>query len=155
MYVDKDNFNNNKFNQMYEQNRLSSIYDKGYGDNWDEEMDDNVVFDKKFNLDVFNSVFNDNKQNRSKKKNKQVMIIDQPEPQVSTNLQFEELGLDEISNFSSSNQDKMAFTDYKAAYTNNNVLNMMKNLEEKILRILIILRKKERIFHMICQMKIK
>ena len=123
MQVDKNNFNNNKFNQIFEENRLGTVYDKGYGGDWneDEEEKNNVVFNDKFSIDVFNAEFNKSKSKRSKNKSKQIVLIDEPEAQVSTGLNFEELGLNDIDNFSSSFNENMNFTDYKSAYTKSNL----------------------------------
>ena len=123
--VDDKSFDNNKFNKIFEKTRMPTIYDKGYGEgDWDEDdNEDQVVFNKKFNLDVFNSVFQEQQKKRAEKKpSRQMIKIDEPSPQISTQLQFEQLGLDEVNDFSSTLQDNMAFTDYKAAYTQNNTL---------------------------------
>ena len=123
MQVDKNNFNNNKFNQIFEENRLGTVYDKGYGGDWDEdeEENENVVLNNKFSIDVFNAEFNKSKSKRNKNKSKQIVVIDEPEAQVSTGLNFEELGLNDIENFSSSFNENMNFTDYKSAYTKSNL----------------------------------
>ena len=122
--VNDKSFDVNKFNKIFNDNKIGSVYDKGYGDGWDEDNDsEDVVFDKKFSLDVFNSVFNKQKEKRSERRpGKQVLKIDHPEPMLSTGLQFEELGLDNINDFSSATHENMGFTDYKSAYHTNNIL---------------------------------
>lgn len=133
LYVDDKNFDVNKFNKIFDENRMGSVYDKGYGDGWGEEdEEENVVFDKKFSLDVFNSVFNQQKEKKiSKKKSNQVMIVDQPEPMLSTGLNFEELGLDNVNDFSSKTHENMGFTDYKSAYHTNNMLDYDESYKRK------------------------
>ena len=133
IYVDDKNFDVNKFNKIFDENRIGSVYDRGYGDGWeDEENEKDVVFDKKFSLDVFNSVFNQQKDKKlTKRKSNQVMKIEQPEPMLSTGLHFEELGLDNVNDFSSATHENMGFTDYKSAYHTNNMLEYDESYKRK------------------------
>jgi hypothetical protein len=69
-------------------------------------------------MDVFNNVFDEQKKKKIEKKpERQIMIIEEPQPQLLNNLGFEELGQGDINDFTDMN-----FTDYKMAYTKNNVL---------------------------------
>jgi len=119
------NFNADKFNKIFEKNRMPTQYDKGYGGDWgeDSDQDEPVVMNKKFSMDIFNQMFDEQKKKKIEKKpERQLMVIEEPEPQLLSNLQFEELGSGEIDNFTSGRNSGMNFTDYKAAYTRNNVL---------------------------------
>jgi len=119
------NFNPDKFNKIFEKNRMPSQWDKGYGGDWgeDDKEDDKVVMNKKFSMDLFNSMFEEQKKKKIEKKpERQIMIIDDPQPQLLSNLQFEELGQGDIEDFTSGHTNSMQFTDYKAAYTRANVL---------------------------------
>lgn len=122
MEVGEKNFDADKFNKIFEKNRMPTQYDKGYGDGWEDEVEENVVMNSKFTLDLFNQTFNDVKTKKMEKKGQQVMKIDAPEAQLLSNLGFEELGQGDINDFTSGITDSMNFTDYKAAYTNKNVL---------------------------------
>ena len=125
MEIGEKNFDTDKFNKIFEKNRMPSLYDKGYGDSWGEDSDneEEVVMNGKFSLDVFNSVFQDQKKKREERKpGRQIQVIDEPEPQVLSQLSFETLGQSEIQDFSSSQFDSMNFTDYKGAFTKHNVL---------------------------------
>ena len=125
MEIGEKNFDQDKFNKIFEKNRMPTNYDKGYGGSWGDDSDneEEVVMDKKFTLDVFNSVFQDQKKKREERKpGRQMIAIEEPEAAISSNLAYETLGQGEIGDFSSSHTDNMAFTDFKAAYTKNNVL---------------------------------
>jgi len=120
MEIGEKNFNVDQFNKIFEKNKLPSMWDKGYGGDWgdDSDKEEEVVMNKKFSMDVFNSIFDEQKKNKIEKKpERQIMIIEEPQPQLLNNLGFEELGQGDINDFTDIN-----FTDYKMAYTKNNVL---------------------------------
>ena len=120
MEIGEKNFNVDQFNKIFEKNKLPSTWDKGYGGGWgdDSDKEEEVVMNKKFSMDVFNSIFDEQKKNKIEKKpERQIMIIEEPQPQLLNNLGFEELGQGDINDFTDIN-----FTDYKMAYTKNNVL---------------------------------
>jgi len=120
------NFDNDKFNKIFEKNRMPTQYDRGYGGDWGDDSDheDQVVFNKKFTIDLFNETFNQmQKKKREEKPQRQLIIVEEPQPQVLSNLGFEELGKGDIDDFTNDRVcDRMQFSDYKAAYTRNNVL---------------------------------
>ena len=122
MEVGEKNFDADKFNKIFEKNRMPTQWDRGYGDGWEDEKEENVVMNSKFTIDLFNQTFNDVKQKKMEKKGTQVMKIDAPAPQVLSNLGFEELGQGDIEDFTSGLTDNMNFTDYKAAYTKVNTI---------------------------------
>ena len=137
------NFNSNKFNDVFDKNKVSNPYDKGYSD-WKEDIkDENIPVS---NSSSFNEVFNQSrtKNNYSKQLNK----IDEPQAQILCDLQFQELGVDEVDSFSKTHGDSnnINFTDYRDAYTTESKLinpneviidrpdslNKLKNNREKI-----------------------
>lgn len=124
MEISEKNFDQDKFNKIFEKNRMPTQYDKGYGNGWEDEThEENVVMNHKFTLDLFNQTFNEVKAKKLEKfKGNQVMKIDAPEPQLLSNLAYEELGQDSIEDFTSGVRENMNFVDYKAAYTKANVL---------------------------------
>jgi len=122
MEIGEKNFDADKFNKIFEKNRMPTQWDRGYGDGWEDEKEDNIVMNSKFTIDLFNQTFNDVKQKKMEKKGTQVMKIDAPEPQLLSNLGFEELGRGDIEDFTSGLTDNMNFTDYKAAYTKVNTI---------------------------------
>jgi len=120
MEIGEKNFNVDQFNKIFENNKLPSMWDKGYGGDWgdDSDKEEEVIMNKKFSMDVFNSAFDEQKRKKIEKKpERQIMIIEEPQPQLLNNLGFEELGQGDIHDFTDIN-----FTDYKMAYTKNNVL---------------------------------
>ena len=124
MEICEKNFDQDKFNKIFEKNRMPTQYDKGYGNGWEDEThEENMVMNNKFTLDLFNQTFNEVKAKKFDKfKGNQVMKIDAPEPQLLSNLSYEELGQDNIEDFTSGVQENMNYVDYKAAYTKANVL---------------------------------
>jgi len=124
MEIGEKNFDQDKFNKIFEKNRMPTQFDKGYGNGWeDETYEENVVMNNKFTIDLFNKTFNEVKTKKLEQiKGNQVMKIDAPEPQLLSNLGYEELGREDIEDFTSGIQDNMNFVDYKAAYTRANVL---------------------------------
>jgi curved DNA-binding protein CbpA len=126
MEIGEKNFNVDQFNKIFEKNKLPSMWDKGYGGGWgdDSDKEEEVVMNKKFSMDVFNSVFDEQKKKKIEKKpERQIMIIEEPQPQLLNNLGFEELGRGDINDFTNDRViSDMNFTDYKMAYTKNNVL---------------------------------
>jgi curved DNA-binding protein CbpA len=132
--VEDGKLNLEQFNKVFEENKLQSAYDKGYGgDNWgedDEEVIENgKIFSDNFNLDVFNKTFSDVKS--KKVKNNQVIEYKRPEALVSSNLAFEEIGVDEINDFSSGLNSKTGYTDFKKAYTKGAVLEYDEKFKRK------------------------
>lgn len=126
MEIGEKNFNVDQFNKIFEKNKLPSTWDKGYGGGWgdDSDKEEEVVMNKKFSMDVFNSVFDEQKKKKIEKKpERQIMIIEEPQPQLLNNLGFEELGQGDINDFTNDRViSDMNFTDYKMAYTKSNVL---------------------------------
>ena len=126
MEIGEKNFNVDQFNKIFEKNKLPSMWDKGYGGDWgdDSDKEEEVIMNKKFSMDVFNSAFDEQKRKKIEKKpERQIMIIEEPQPQLLNNLGFEELGQGDINDFTNDRViSDMNFTDYKMAYTKNNVL---------------------------------
>jgi len=128
--VDKDKFDSKLFNKIYEQNKLWESSDDGYG-SWfssnEAEEAPNEVFGKKFNLNVFNSTFEDYKE----KLNAQTGAIQEyrdPQELVSSSTGFTDIDIyaRKIEDFSkplpiagagSKSGKDLAYTDLKTAYT--------------------------------------
>jgi curved DNA-binding protein CbpA len=126
IHLDKDNFNVDKFNKIFNQYKIPSVYDEGYGDimsqksNSREKIKANSgeIFGNSFNIDVFNSTFKNEKKNNSNK------IIKYEEPKainLSNNMGFSELGVDKVDNYGVKNEG-LGYTDYKLAHQDENML---------------------------------
>ena len=123
----KDNFDADVFNKIYEDNKISDVYDEGYG-NW---MNDNPalesgqkkLFQNGFNKDLFNSTFEQYKQQQSQQNPNQLVQHQQPENLISMKNQdsLVTLGQSKITDFSGESSN-LQFTDYKKAYTDGSTL---------------------------------
>jgi len=121
IHVDKDNFNINTFNKIFEKYRLPSEYDNGYNDlDFKEPKEENVLFGKKFNQEIFHSHFDKLKTKHSSD------IIEYQEPKEiysSGNFGFQELGITNMNDFGSINSTQgLSYTDYKKAHLDENLL---------------------------------
>ena len=125
--VDKDKFDNKLFNKIYEQNKLWDSGDDGYGD-WltSNETDDapTEVFGNKFNINVFNTTFEDYKE----KLNSQTGAVQEykePQELVSSATGFTDIDIfaRKVNDFSKPSpvgkggKNDLAYTDLKTAYT--------------------------------------
>ena len=122
----KDEFDINVFNKIYEENKIKDVFDSGYG-NW---MSKNPVEDKKqskmfqngFNKDMFNSEFENYKQEAREKSNS-LVTYKEPEERLSMSNQdsLMLLGRNKISDFSGEGKN-IQYTDYKKAFTDGSML---------------------------------
>lgn len=126
--LDGDNFSLEKFNKLFNEFRISDPNDKGYGDGWEDETVEynQPVFNQKFNKDVFHKVFDEVNEKRLKQYSGKGTVIKHEEPQAHLSLNgsgigFAEIGVDDILNFTGNSGD-LNFTDYKAAYTYNSII---------------------------------
>ena len=127
IYIDKDNFNVNNFNKIFDKYKVPSSFDNGYSNLFNQEIkkekdtDDNAIFGKKFNSDVFNSHFNNIK--NKKNVNQSVIRYDEPQAMESAlNSNLESLGIDNVEDFGSMNNNSLSYTDYKKAHIDENLL---------------------------------
>lgn len=124
VHISKDNFNINKFNEIFEKFRIDDEYDDGYGnimDKGNRKMDNDdflsqqrSIFDNRsFNKDIFNKTF-------ASEKIESEEIIEYQEPQAlnsSTQSNYRELGKGKIDDFTGNNDtNQLGYTDYKHAY---------------------------------------
>lgn len=124
---DKENFDLKLFNKIYEQNKLWDPNDDGYND-WlkdddEDKQEDTPLFSKKFNLNIFNSTFEDYK----KKNCQDIVKYSGPQALVSSNIGFTDIDdTRQIGDFTKSVDLKgvggIEYTDLKTAYTNRGAL---------------------------------
>lgn len=101
VYIDKDNFNINRFNEIFNKFRVEDVYDKGYSD-------ESIFDDNKLNVDIYNKTFeNEEKQD--------IMVYNEPAPLMSGGNQYRELGKDHISDFGGKSEG-LQYMDYRKAY---------------------------------------
>ena len=113
----KKSFNLDNFNNVYDGNKMKNPYDKGYG-NWNDEIkNENLDVSSNVNSASFNTVFEQSRETNSY--NQQVQTFKEPDALASGDLNFSELGVDDVNTFTKNEGDgkTINFTDYKDAYT--------------------------------------
>ena len=125
IHIDKDNFDVNKFNKIFEDYKIPNSFDKGYSDLMKEDIkknnDEDAIFGKKFNNDIFNAHF-DNIKNR--KKGNEVIEYREPSAVDSSlsNLNQSHFGIDDIEDFGCVNNNNLSYTDIKKAHVDETLL---------------------------------
>lgn len=108
-------FDNDKFNKIYEENRMDNIYDHGYED-WSKNLND-IQQPQNVNSNNFNDSFNKYNKNEVQK------YIIPEEMYANNNLDCEELGIKKIDDYTKSyninNNGKLNYTDLKRALGGN------------------------------------
>jgi curved DNA-binding protein CbpA len=121
-------FNIEKFNNLFDQNKIESVTDTGYGDflkSTKEKEQKNIFADKRFTSETFNKIF-DKQCLKNKEANKFVVKYSDPEPLSSSKkIAFTELGVDTIDDFSGDNQSRktLNYMDLKLAHTTNRIVD--------------------------------
>ncbi len=128
------NFNVKLFNKIFDDNKLYDPNDEGYEDWFKNDADEQPppkVFSNKFNIDVFNSTFNDYKDSSS---STEIMEYKEPQAIVSCN-QISHTDIDSrvVSDYSKAPEaaNNLGYSDLKAAYTKNNNLINTNNVKIK------------------------
>ena len=129
IHLSKDRFNINTFNEIFEKYKVPDAYEDGYGDILKEDADDtkllrnlnseNVVFGKKFNKEIFNATFNEEK-NKMQKNRVSTDVIEYYEPEAldsSNSFGYSDLGVSKINDFSG-----RGYTDLKKAHKDETLL---------------------------------
>lgn len=128
--VDKDKFDLKLFNKIYEQNKLWDSNDDGYGNWFSNDASEEApieLFGNKFNLNVFNSTFEDYKE-RLTAQTGAIQEYNEPRELVSYSGGFTDIDQDarKVEDFSKpspaapsgkSSGRELGYTDLKTAYT--------------------------------------
>ncbi len=125
-----ENFDVNLFNKVYDENKITTPFDDGYGD-W---MNSNALQDKKqeklfngrFNKNLFNHEFDKYKRDQQKRSGMQLVKYENPEVDISCKGKhaLTVLGQGKISDFSGDTSSGLGFRDYKDAYTNSCLIDV-------------------------------
>jgi curved DNA-binding protein CbpA len=146
----EDEFDVKHFNSIFDEYKLENLeVDNGYGewmkDDTKEPPKSSKIFNQKFNLDIFNKVFDELKtDDETNKVNEQITIYKEPEIlPVGAGLQYSDVDYNKIGDYSrefnvNDNTKGLFFTDYKKAHTNTTLINpnsvnkreQYKNVEE-------------------------
>jgi len=125
-----ERFNLDKFNKIFDENRMEDAYSQGGYKDWMEkealpEVDSTPKKPvKKFNVDTFNKSFE--KTAKASTDNKFLTVYKEPEPLLMTKkMQFTELGVEKIDDFSGDNitRRNLNFMDYKVAHTTQRIVD--------------------------------
>ena len=123
IYIDKDKFDINNFNKIFDNYKIPNSFDKGYSDLMKEDIKnkDEQVFGKKFNNDIFNAHFDNIK---NKKIGTDIIQYQEPEALDTSNNNANQtfLGMDDIEDFGSMNNNNLSYTDYKKAHVDETLL---------------------------------
>ncbi len=126
MYVDKDKFDINRFNEIFEKYKIPDVHDDGYGDlmkgkdDLHSKKDENAVFGKNFNQAIFNAHFDELK---SKKVGTDVIAYREPEALDLNSLGCSELGVSKVNDYGTSSMGgSLGFSDYKKAHIDETLL---------------------------------
>ena len=121
----KDHFDVNLFNKIYEDNKIPESFDRVW--KWMEQNpaiggEQTKLFQNGFNKDLFNSTFDEYKDQASHYKH-QLVKYNEPEQRLSMKNQdaLVTLGQGRISDFSGSAKS-LHYTDYKKAFTYGSTL---------------------------------
>jgi curved DNA-binding protein CbpA len=116
----KDNFNVNKFNTLYNDNRIGNAGDEGYGD-WSKSTkfdSEDIVRDTGLTNGNFNSMFNKN----VKVSDSVVKYTSPKELFMNAENNCEELGVEKIDNYTGKSKS-INYTDYKEAHTTSRLVD--------------------------------
>ena len=116
----KDNFNVNKFNTLYNDNRIGNAGDEGYGD-WSKSNkfdSEDIVRDTGLTNGNFNSMFNKN----VKVSDSVVKYTSPKELFMNAENNCEELGVEKIDNYTGKSKS-INYTDYKEAHTTSRLVD--------------------------------
>jgi hypothetical protein len=123
IYIDKDKFDINQFNKIFDKYKIPNSFDKGYSDLMKEDIKhkDEQVFGKKFNSDIFNAHFDNIK---NKKIGNEMIEYQEPEALDSStnNLNQTFFGMNDMDDFGSMNNNNLSYTDYKKAHVDETLL---------------------------------
>jgi curved DNA-binding protein CbpA len=123
--VDKDDFDIKRFNKVYDDNRLETATDTGYDDFLrNEKIKKQKEFTKGFTSDAFNNHFD--KYTSANNQSKHLVKYAEPEPmQLAKQIQFTELGQNNIEDFSGENLSRknLNYMDLKVAHTTNRIVD--------------------------------
>jgi len=120
------NFDQNVFNKIYEENRMEDPHDTGY-DGWMKETEtstEDIIHNSSLTKDNFNNEFSKHKQKQMRKQGTAMKKYSEPMEDISykNKSSIMLLGRDKVDDFSGESGG-LAFRDYKDAYTNTFLVN--------------------------------
>lgn len=150
VHIDKNNLDMDKFNKVFNQFHINSPYSQGYGDmmekgmaetnksgfnvqyqpNQDTSINNSINDRQFFNNDLSQQNFNESFQNKMNNvkhninpQNSKIIEYKEPESMLINNkLDFQELGVENVDDFTSGMNATVKCTDYKQAYYHQNTI---------------------------------
>ena len=120
MHLDKDNFNINKFNEIFDKFRVGDENDDGYNDLLKDETNEQPLFNSKVSNEIFNAHFKKLKEKQSTA----LVAFDEPDSVNAVgSLQAGSLGASYQDGFGSSQSSNLGFTDIKQAYFDDSAVD--------------------------------
>ena len=120
-----ENFDVNLFNKVYNENKIETPFDDGYGGwiskNHLEDKEQKKLFNGNFNKNMFNHEFEKYKREEQKKHGSQLVRYENPEVNISYKGRdsLSVLGQNKVSDFSGDTGTGLTYRDYKDAFTNS------------------------------------
>tara|TARA_Y100001958_G_scaffold148179_1_gene129607 strand:- start:1548 stop:2492 length:945 start_codon:yes stop_codon:yes gene_type:complete len=125
-------FNQKQFNQVFDENRMSTAFDDGY-DDWykSDNTNEQPVFKSKVGMSTFNNEFEKQKRNKLSKKKNQIQIRE-PEQKISISGadSIVVLGQGKVHNFGGTSNN-LHYYDLKKAYDDNYINDTVEDVEER------------------------
>lgn len=121
---DKERFDVDKFNAIFDENKMEDVTDKGYKEWMEKQKAPEQKKLKNFNIDNFNRHFD--KSSNIDNKNKYIVQYKEPEALVcAKKIAFTELGKEDIDDFSGDNMTKkqINYMDYRVAHTTSKIVD--------------------------------
>ena len=122
-----ENFDINKFNKVYSENRIKDVTDDGYA-NWARENKDyneEIQKNKNLNKDNFNRIFDSNV-----KMSNDIIKYETPKSLfMNDENNVQELGIDKIDNYSGKTKT-IQYTDFKEAHTTSRLVDPNAKIKE-------------------------
>ena len=121
--MDGDKFDVELFNKIYDKNRLHDVSDEGYGEWLKNDVDENTskLFSSKFNMNVFNTTFEQLKHDNPYSEKQLVKRNDMGIITRGDTTAFSTLGEDNIDDFGGAS-GQLQYSDLKDAHTTNATL---------------------------------
>lgn len=117
IHVNKNNFDLNKFNKVFEDFRNEEEEGYSYMMTSDNRLNDkdpqtNKIFKDKFNVEMFNQMINEEPEVEN-----QMIKYEEPQPLILSSARFTELGATSGGDFTSNMNSNTQYTDYRRAHT--------------------------------------
>lgn len=125
-------FSKEQFNKVFDQNKVSTVYDDGYGDWYKSTSESKQLFNSKVGMSTFNNAFEQEKKKKLAKKKNQIQLRE-PEEKISYGGadSIVVLGQEKINNFGGSTSNGLHYYDLKKAYDDNYINDTIEDVSTR------------------------